>query len=260
MTNFILNKFVMRKILMWFMIVGVVAINSCHKPRNNQGGLTLKINPMFGSHAFALNQVFEAPDGKYYNFANYKFYLSHIKLVHSDGSTVEVSPVTYFSADDSRTWDITLANTPGSYTGIRFNIGLDSAQDATTPDAVTTDSLNPYWGNNYTYWGNAALQYVFVQVDGYGDTVANPTTSSIIEYHVGTQANYTVVASLAKNFSTATNTQTVLNVNADLQKVFYNSPDTGVINILTTPVTQTTDNPALAHTFITYFPKIFSLQ
>ena len=258
MTNFILNKFVMRKILMWFMIVGIIGISSCHKPSSNGGSLTLKINPMFGSHAFVLNQVLEAPDGKYYNFGNYKFYLSHIKLVHSDGSTVEVNPVAYFSADDSRTWNVTLTNTPGSYTGIQFNIGLDPAQDTTIGNV--SDSTSPYWANNFTYWGTSAMGYVFVQVDGYGDTVANPTTSNLIVYHIGTQANYTTGITMSKNFSTSTNAQTVITMNADLQKEFYNSPDTGVINILTNPVTQTSDNPALAHTFITYFPKIFSLQ
>jgi hypothetical protein len=245
----------MRKFIGLTFIVGLLILASCSRHNdNNQSSLTLSINPMFGSNAMSLNHTYEAPDHKYYNFSNFKFYLSHIKLVHSDASTVEVCPIAYFSADDSRTWNISLTNTAGSYVGIQFNIGLDSTQNSMP---VSIDSTNPLYANNFTTWGSKSLQYVFVQLDGYADTVSNP--SNIITYHVGTNVNYTSAPVLAKNFSVNSSTQT-LTLNADLQKVFYNAADTGVINIFVNPITQTTDHPALAHTFITEFPQIFSLQ
>jgi len=248
----------MRKVLIGMVVMSVIALASCHKPQNTQGSLTLKINPMFGSNNFALQQYFTTPDGKYYNFFEYKFYLSHIKLIHSDGSMVEVAPVAYFSSDDSRTWNISLTNILGNYTGIQFNIGLDPAQDTTIGN--TTDSTSPFWANNFTYWGTSALEYVFVAVSGNLDTMVNQPTTFPFIYHIGTQPFYSVGNTLTKNFSTSLNSQTVLTMNADLEKVFYNAADTGVINVIKYPVTHSTDSVTLAHTFISYFPKVFSLQ
>jgi hypothetical protein len=231
----------------------VILISSCHKP-SNQGNIVLKFNPMFGPNNLMLNTQYQSPDGRYYNFEDFKFFISHIKLIHSDNSSVEVSAVQYISLDDSYTLSIPMSCPQGTYTGIQFYIGLDSVQDAVSPDA--TDTGSPVFVNHYMTWGISSLEYVFVQIDGLAGGNANPT--SPMEYHVGTSPYYTASPVLAKSFSVSGGGQTVITLTAQVQNIFYNSP--GAINVLTNPVTQTTDNPALAHTFISDFSQIFSLQ
>ena len=104
------------------------------------------------------------------------------------------------------------------------------------------------------FW-NYTLKYVFVVLEGRADTTSNPSTP--ILYHVGTPGYYTSVATLSKSFSVTGTNQTMLTLNADLQKEFYGANS---INIATQPVTQTTDNPSVAVAFITDLATVFSLQ
>jgi hypothetical protein len=246
----------MQKSIVLSLVIGLMILSSCGGP-HNQGSLTMKFNPMFGSNNILLNHTYSAPDGKYYNFQDFKFFLSHIKLVHSDGSMVEVSPMAYISLDDAAALNIPLTNTQGSYIGMQFNIGLDSVQNAMAPNV--SDSTNPLFANHYMTWGNPVLEYVFIQLDGYGDN--NPHPSTIFSYHVGTNPFYTPVHTISKSFSVTSGNQTVLVLNADIQKIFYGTGTS--INVLTSPFTATSQDgsdTALARTFINDFSQTFSLQ
>jgi hypothetical protein len=254
MTNFMLNKFTMRNVFILILIIAVIGISSCHK-NSSQGSLKLQINPMFGSKQMRLDSTYQSPDGKYYYFSDMQFFMSHIKFIRADGSSVEVSPLIYVGLDDTaNTMPVFTLNNPiGSFVSIQFSIGVDSIQDTVSP---STDPSNPQASNNNMNWGTQ-LQYVFVKLEGSGDTVNPPLQS--IGYHVGTQPYYKTVV-LTKSFSTSESSQTTLILNADLQKLFWGS--SGAINVLNQSqvLTNTTTNPALAAQFITDFTTIFSFN
>jgi hypothetical protein len=252
-----LNKFAMRNVSILIMIIAVIGIGGCKKSSSGTTGtVILKFNPMFGSSSMVLNNQYMTPDNKYFTFQHFKFFMSHIKLVRSDNSAVEVSPMVYVSLDDSSTLSIPITCPVGSYTGISFYLGLDSEQNEMAPNL--TDPSSPIFANHYMNWATG-LNYTFVFIDGLAGSTSNP--SNPMEYHVGTNPYYTYVAPIAKKFSVSGGSQASLVLTANVQNVFYGT--TGAINVLTDPVTQTTETPyagTLAHTFITDFSQIFSLQ
>jgi hypothetical protein len=211
---------------------------------------------MFGSENLVLNKIYSTPDGKYYYFTRFMLYLSHIKLVRSNGSMVEVNPLYYLGAQDSTTLSIPLSDSLGSFTGIQFSIGVDSIQDSAYP--YTGSSADLIDGiNNQMYW-DSARKYVFVILEGAGDQ--NNPPQQAIEYHVGTNPYYTTVQ-LTYPFSVAVGKQTTLMLNTNIEQIFYGS--SGSINVLTDPYTETTGSTYyanLAHTFMTDFSQTFSIS
>lgn len=249
-------KYNMRKVLFFSLIAALTVLSSCHHD-STSGYLKLQLNPMFGSNKLILDSTYQSPDGRYYYFSKYQMFLSHIKFIRTDGSSVEVSPLVYFGLNDSTsiTPTVTLTNPTGSFTAVQFSIGVDSIQNNA---AQSIDPNDPQYVGNDMNWG-PTLKYVFVKLEGSADTV-NPTVHPIgFGYHVGTAQYYTTFT-INKSFSTSASSQTTLVLNADFQKLFYGG--TNAINILdpSQQVTNTTVNPALAHKFITDLSTIFSFR
>jgi len=249
-----LNKLIMRKLFIPVLLIVIIGLSSCGHKSPTSGTLVLKLNPMLGSNAIALNHVYPCLDGNNYNFQDFKFFLSHIKLMYTNGDSVEVEPIAYFSLDDPACMSISVSAPIGSYKGIRFNVGLDPTQDAMPQNM--TDTTNPLSYSHYMTWGDTTKKYVFTYIDGYADNTSNPQTA--FEYHVGTAPYYTTAPVLAKNFSVSGGSQTLV-LNAQVQNIFYGSSSS--INIATQYYTETgsSDDP-VAFKFIDDFSQIFSLQ
>jgi hypothetical protein len=235
--NFIKQNFEMRKILAVALGATILLLTSCgNKGMNHTPGVvTLKINAMFGSNPLHLNQTYQAPNGTYYNISKLRFYLSHIKLVRADHSSVEVQPWYYVALDDTSTLNIPLADSMGTFTGLQFSIGVDSIQNNTDPSSLTSQNL---------------------QLEGTADSLSPPTAVGML-YHVGTSPYYTTIT-LNKSFSIVPYTNTTLTLSADIQKIFYGAA--GAINPYVNRETQTLDNPSVALTFINDFDQTFSIQ
>ncbi len=244
----------MQRLIAIISLCVILTMTSCHR---NPGTVKIQVKPMFGNLAYQKYTTYSCPNGQNYKFSMFKMFLSHIKLVRTDNSTVEIDPLVYIDADSADHLYVPEASVPsGSYKGIQLGIGIDSIQDNTDPNSytqVTPDPLNPY--NNYDMYWTTTLKYVFVRLEGDLDS-ANGQFGTLFLYHVGTNPYYTTI-SVNKNFSVSDGSQTVLNLNTDLQKLFY-----GISNPLLPSelVTQTSDNLPLAQKFITDFGQTFSLQ
>jgi hypothetical protein len=251
----------MRKTAILSLVIVLITLASCHK--GSQASLRLAFNPMFGSSNLSLNKTYQSPDGKYYNFSTFMLYISHIKLIHTDGSMVEVKSIAYLSPNNSNDMSIPLSEVEGTYKGIQFSIGLDSVQDNTPPGSIS-DTTNPLSVNNGMYWPGSGMNYVFVILQGYADSNANPSTP--IDYLVGSAPYYTTVQ-VNKSFTITSGSHTTLTLNSDLQKIFFGG--TNPINVIADPYTETQPTgvdqsnvpyTTLAHTFMTDFSQSFSLQ
>jgi hypothetical protein len=252
----LLYNIAMRKIVPLLLVIGLIAMWSCKKPAPATGSsLKLQLNPMFGGVPMKLNTTYQSPDGKYYFFDVLNIYLSHIKLIQANGAAVEVNPVVYISINDSAnaTPVINLTAATGSFTAVQFSIGLDSAQDNTPP---TSNISSPYYDDGVRYWGSP-LNYVFIELAGYGDTAAIPVRG--IGYHVGTAPYYTTVT-IPKAISLTGSSQTTLVLNMDLQRLFYGGTNPINVMIQSEDITSTSPNPALCQQFVTNMDSSFSLQ
>ena len=247
----------MHKVIFLGLAMAMMALASCKKPSSSgSGSLSLKVNPMFGANAFKINSTYESQDGKYYYIYTLNMFLSHIRLIRSGGDTVEVNPVTFIRFNDSTGINpvISLGNPSGTFTAIQFSIGLDAAQDTNSPSA---NSSSPYFTGNGMNWG-PALQNVFVELEGYADTNQIPVQS--IGYHVGTEPYYTTVT-LNKSFTLSGTSASTLNLNMDVQRLFYGGSNP--INVLNRSEDATGTSPfvpALCQQFITNLDSAFSLQ
>ncbi len=139
--------------------------------------------------------------------ATLDYYLSEIKLIRYDGVEVTVKDFHYASLKDAATNDISCsAPLQGSYKGIRFNIGIDSAHNV--PDGLpnTTDNNNMIWpipmGGGYH----------FMKFEGY---FSDSTGTFGYAMHLGKNENL-VKVQLDTNFTigdNAINIPLVMNVN-----------------------------------------------
>lgn len=208
---------------------------------------------MFGSRPFLLDSIYQAPDGKYYYFSLFQLTLSHIRLLHADGSYVELSPVEYFDMAylNGASPVFSLGNPSGSFVALQFSIGLDSIQELTVYNSDSSSAFNT--GN---YWG-PTLQYVFLRLEG--DADLNPVPITSIGYHIGQQVNYSTVK-IYRNFNLSGTDASTLNVNLDIQHLFYGGSNP--INILNPSEQITSSNPvpALCRQFISNLDSSFSLQ
>jgi|GEM_PF-2102033 len=250
----------MQKFFAFVMILSILILSSCGHHTNTPGSLTLKYKPVFGPNALSLNTTYQAawPNNQYYNFTNLKFFLSHIKLVRADASIVEVNPLVYVSLDNTGTFTIPLGDSVGSYTGMKFSIGLDTTQDNyDINNPINTDASYPL-NQQGMYW-SAVQKYVFVRMDVGVDTASNITQADALAYHVGTSPYYTTTQiSFSQPLVVSGSSASVINLTSDIQKIFTG---TNAINPLVEHGTMTSgNNDTLAFKFMTNFANSFSIQ
>ncbi|MCC7232030.1 MAG: hypothetical protein IT242_03730 [Bacteroidia bacterium] len=84
--------------------------------------------------------------GHRYGITGLTYYLSSVQLTRSTGDPVKLKDFWYCDAASPGTQLFKVVSVPkGSYTGIQFNIGLDSALNQTGALPATTENLNMEW-------------------------------------------------------------------------------------------------------------------
>lgn len=118
------------------------------------GKLHISIENVFDGEPLKLNErVYRTSAGDSIIISNYKYYISNIKLATVAGKEFEV-PESYFLVNESRSsskkFDIELPE--GTYSAIRFMIGVDSLHNVS---GAQTDALDPinamFWDWNTGY-------------------------------------------------------------------------------------------------------------
>ncbi|MFN8277808.1 MAG: MbnP family protein [Chitinophagales bacterium] len=242
-----------------FWVVGclaalIVMLPSCKKTDPPVKNLNIRFSPVWNGSPITLNTNNTGPDNRRFRFSKMKMYLSHIRFVAADGTETEVRDIAFLNLANPSTLQLSLNGLSGTYTGMKFGLGLDSAQSTIDPTTVGADSpLNP---DNGMWWSNVE-QYVFAEVEGQCDTIV-PMPAGVIWnflYHPGTQACYRTVT-ITQTFNFSGDGKNEVTVAADFQKIFYAN---NAIQITSEPTTSTTDKPALAVKFANQMQQIFSV-
>jgi hypothetical protein len=135
------------------------------------------------------------------------FYLSEIKLIRSDGSSVLVKDYHYASLKDSSTNSFSGNQVlQGAYTGISFNIGIDSVHNIQDGLPNTTDNNNMIWP---VPMGGG---YHFMKFEGY---FSDSTGSFGYAMHIGKNENL-ITVQLDTTFTISNNIVTlplIMNLN-----------------------------------------------
>ena len=232
----------------------LLTLTSCHKQKD--GNFTLQLKAKYGDQSFAIHTPNTDPAGRKIQVENLKFYLSHVTLIKTDNSETELKDVLFCDFSNPTTLPFNCANVTGDIKAIRLSCGVDSVQNLTDPDAVT--SSNPLSGYNGMYW--SWLKYQFEVLEAKADTTTTGTGTFNWHpvYHIGGNALYRTTT-ISKSFSVCCDTKYTLNVALDVKKIFFG---TQTLDIITEPSTQcaASDNPVIAPKFVDNFSQAFSTE
>lgn len=200
--------------------------NSIH---DDHGSVNLSISHHFDSELFTLNKEYQLPNGELIKGTMLRYYLSNIYFEKADGSLYAIpQDDSYFLIDESIPASklLSLEHIPaGTYTAIRFTIGIDSLRSTMGLDRrkgvldVGAAAQDMYWS-----WNSG---YIHLKFEG---TFTAPSASGDIRYHVGGFGGYssptinavrTVRVSLAdSSLIVAASGNHPISIKADLQKMF----------------------------------------
>lgn len=228
---------------------------SCRKEKK-EGNFTMQLKAKYGDAPFSIYGTNIDPQGRRVQIDNLKFYLSHIKLVKTDNSEVELKQVILCDFSNAASLTFNTNNLEGDFKAIKFSCGLDSAQNESDPLAYPAGE--PLSGENNMYW--SWLKYQFHVVEGRCDTTTTGTGSYnwFLRYHIGGNALYRSTT-INKSFSVCCNNKAAINLVLDVKKIFYGVQ---TLDIVAEPETQSgaTDNPVVAPKFVDNFSQAFSIE
>ena len=231
------------------------SISSCKKDKGSN--FTLQLNAKYGSQSFVMNSANVDPQNRYIVMSNFEFYLSHIYLIKTDNSLLKVSDVALFDFSNPSSLSVSVNNVDGEFTGISFVCGLDSLTNDTT-NSLLYNTPNPLSYAYNMYW-LAWNSYRFEVLEGKWDTAVMPIMRNGLLYHVGNNTAYRQTQ-INKPFSVCCSKPYTLNLNLDVEKIFFNTSTNETLDIVTQASTSSlpADNPVIATTFADNFSKAFS--
>ncbi|MBC9930357.1 MbnP family protein [Chitinophaga qingshengii] len=133
---------------------------------------------MNGSPLVRNTQPYTNPAGETFLVTKFRYYLSNFALVDDAGKNIPLASA-YFLIDDAvdSTKRILLDSVPaGTFTAIRFLIGVDSARNNS---GVQSGALDPVNGMFWT-WNSG---YIMAKLEGTSDAIDLPAKG--FEWHVG---------------------------------------------------------------------------
>ncbi len=159
--------------------------------------------------------------GNQYSIYNLLYYLSEIKLTKSDGNTVLLKNIHYVDCFDPATNTFILKNIPaGEYSGISFNIGIDSLHNEHDSLPNTVENINMEWPD---MMGGG---FHFLRLEGYFTDAGNNYGYAM---HIGTNPCL-IPVQLPNAITVTAESQTNLTLKMNVNEWFRN-PNTYDFNI-----------------------------
>lgn len=166
------------------------------------------------------DSVYTMSDGRKISVTKAQLYLSNIQLVKLDGSTYNLDGVVKLKKKEIE--EYVLASVPsGNYQTVKFNIGLDSATNATTPAQADSTLNQP------AMWFGSSAQpsgFVYVVFEGMIDTtaMANGSTAQMqpFSYEIGTNMNLQTVTMPNQAYTVLPNQTQFVHMTIDYNMLF----------------------------------------
>ena len=167
------------KLLLLILSMSIIILsNGCKTDKDNEPGpVELEFINAVGNVGLLYNQNYLSESGQVFSVSKFKYYISNIKLTKDDGTVY--APESYYLIDQDvpASKKITLENVPaGTYKGVSFTIGIDSARNCS---GAQTGALDPLYGMFWD-WNTG---YIFFKLEGHSD--AAPGTGDNLIFHTG---------------------------------------------------------------------------
>ncbi len=159
--------------------------------------VALHVHHKVGTQAFSTATTYTHSSGRQYKFTTARFYVSGIELETATGHAhgEEYAQIVAPSSD----YDLGEFEA-GTYTGLNFNLGIDSASNHADPTSF--DATHPLSASSTTFdhwsWNSG---YIFIKIEGVADTSATMTgtVDGPFEIHIGGDS-FLRALSYAKSF------------------------------------------------------------
>lgn len=159
--------------LHWILITASTFISCVHDIEEPVVPLTINIQYSVDDHiAVKDSMMFVNPAGYKFSITRLEYYISNVEIKDAEGKTYKLNEVYYINIDPNKSNVITFAGiTPGTYSSIRFNIGIDSINNKTAALPNTIENNNMAWpdpmGGGYHFLKLEGRYQVNGEVKGY---------------------------------------------------------------------------------------------
>ena len=150
-----------------------------HYNKKDQGQIILKLNPVFNGQPLLLgNKTYINASGDSLLIDEFKCYISTIRFFNSKNqASSEPNSYHLINAEDSSSLTISVTKIPaGNYSGLNFNIGIDST---TSVSGALDGALDPTKGMFWA-WNTG---YIAAKLQGHSNKCK--TLHHAFEYHIG---------------------------------------------------------------------------
>ncbi len=214
------------------------------------------VHPMRGNQpmVYGIDHPVTLPwEDRKVSFEIAQLYLSGFELLKADGSTVKFKDTYVLVTKDAQTFNLGQAPS-GDYTGIRFQIGVDSAANHSDPSlrapnhplALRDPSMHWTWNSGY----------IFIKAEGDFDCEVglgpDHQQCESFKYHVGTLPLLRTVE-LNHSIKVQPGAGGTFHVNIDWLKIFEG------LNLPDDKLTHTMNNRPLAEKIANNGPKMFKI-
>jgi hypothetical protein len=215
------------------------------------GTIQFKVVEKIAAEDLQLNQTYQL-NGVPMEFTHTGMYFSNFTLLTDTGVVSLPDSYVLYNALDKQ---FSVHDAPaGSYSGLRFYLGIDSVTNYTTlpADYQPSKPLSSQVPIMHWSWNTG---YIFLRFDGTVDTTqpADNTLDEGMAFHIGTHEFLTPIE-MGQTFSIADSGTTELTMQIDYEKFFDG------IDLSQEYVTHTGDFKDLADKFGTNMAKPFSLK
>ena len=214
--------------------------------------LRIHFTHVVGNRPFSTETVYQDSSGRSFQLQTARFYISNAALLTSTGS-VALDRYQHVSATAPDIYYTFGSVAPGNYTGLRFDVGVDSVTNHSDPTLFPADHpLSPTATIPHDHW-TWNVGYVFLKVEGVADTSAslNGSLTRYFDMHVATDPLLTEVR-IDKAISIGDDPTFVLEMKVDWLKALsgYNFQRS----------THTTDNMPVAQRAMNNFVTGITIQ
>lgn len=227
-----------------FLLAVTFAVGGC-KPKTTdeetKGAVQLRFDPKFNGQALVFNTDYAyGTTGKQYKVSTaLRFFIDKVELLKDNTPTtlkaydyVNFTPATDQSAP-SQTKSMTDVE-QGTYTGIRFGIGVSPANNAKRPSDFPAGDVLANSGEYWSSWNS----YVFAKIEG---RITNSGTQTGSTFHSGGDGLYRT-CTITKPITIAANQTNIIPITFNVDKVFTRN---GVsVDIEANPDLQNPNAPA----------------
>lgn len=247
------------KVICLFVLGSLSFFSGCKKENNNSdtkvdGRLLFHIHTNIADTEAEYGDTIVNTDGRRMTLELAQLYISGVKLIKTDGSTINIDNAYLLIMPDKEQYIVGDAPA-GNYKTVSFNVGVDADANKKDPSAQpATSILSPQ--NPPMWFGAADKGYIFVNVAGTIDTSANKNGSAKypFSYKIGSDALLKNVTMPDNPFTITSNMAQAVHMYIDYSLLLKG------LDLKTENTTTTYDNQALATKIANNIPLIFHYE